>query len=60
MSLTHLGPVVVGVDGTLSRIGNWGELTEAERERTARRIADRNNARLAALRADSTLQAPLD
>jgi hypothetical protein len=57
VSLDLLGPVIVGVDGTLSRIGNWGELTAAEREVTQRRIAERNNARLAHLRVQN---APLD
>ena len=31
-SLDHLGPMVVGVDGSLSRIANWDKLTERERE----------------------------
>jgi hypothetical protein len=50
VSLDVLGPVIVGLDGTLSRIGNWAELTPAEREVTQRRIAERNNTRLAHLR----------
>jgi hypothetical protein len=50
VSLDVLGPVIVGVDGTLSRIGNWAELTPAEREVTQRRISERNNTRLAHLR----------
>jgi len=28
ISLTTLGPVVVGVDGTLARIGNWAGIEE--------------------------------
>lgn len=38
-------------DGTLSRIGNWESLSEREREVAKRRIAKRNNERLAVLRA---------
>jgi hypothetical protein len=60
VSLDHLGPVVVGVDGTLARIGNWATLTPHEREVTQRRIAERNNARLAQLRAQNAVGAPLD
>ncbi|KAN0080089.1 hypothetical protein V8E55_009655 [Tylopilus felleus] len=37
-----LGPMVVNSDGTLSRIANWENMTEAERERTTRVIAARN------------------
>ena len=33
VSLAALGPVVVAVDGTLSRIGNWNELTPIEQAR---------------------------
>lgn len=59
-SLDALGPVVVNVDGTMARIGNWAQLTPAERAVTQRRIAARNNERLAALRAANTVSAPLD
>ncbi|KAF8556782.1 hypothetical protein OG21DRAFT_1395595, partial [Imleria badia] len=38
----NLGPMVVNNDGTLSRIANWENMTEAERERTTRVIAARN------------------
>ena len=50
VKLGHLGPMVVGVDGTLSRISNWDGMTEMERENTLRIIGKRNQMRLAALR----------
>ena len=48
--MDHLGPVVVNADGTLSRISNWDEMIDKEKELTKRRIAKRNIARLRALR----------
>ncbi|KIJ61250.1 hypothetical protein HYDPIDRAFT_116258 [Hydnomerulius pinastri MD-312] len=47
VKLDNLGPMVVNSDGTLSRIANWENMTEAERERTLRVLAARNRARLA-------------
>lgn len=38
-----LGPMVVNSDGTLSRITNWAELTEGERERTVRLLVKKRN-----------------
>ncbi|OLN92054.1 hypothetical protein CCHL11_01634 [Colletotrichum chlorophyti] len=49
-SLDHLGPLVVNQDGTMSRIGNWGEMSEIERQNTLRILGRRNQIRLAALR----------
>lgn len=60
VSLDALGPVVVNVDGTLCRIGNWAAMTPGEQATTQRRISERNNQRLAALRAQQTLAPPLD
>ncbi|XRB03778.1 hypothetical protein NFJ02_18g31330 [Pycnococcus provasolii] len=51
LKLDHLGPVIVGTDGTLSRIANWNELSEREQAVALRRIAKRNRERLAALQA---------
>lgn len=51
IKLDHLGPMVVNVDGTLSRIGNWDKMAPIERENTLRIIGKRNQARLATLRA---------
>ncbi|GKT49893.1 uncharacterized protein ColSpa_10074 [Colletotrichum spaethianum] len=48
--LDHLGPLVVNQDGTMSRIGNWGEMTEIERRNTLRILGKRNQIRLAGLR----------
>lgn len=48
--LTELGPLVVGVDGTVARVSNWKEMTEAERETTLRVLGRRNKQRLEALR----------
>jgi hypothetical protein len=41
--------MVVGVDGTLSRISNWGDMAEGERESTLKLIGRRNQSRLKAL-----------
>jgi hypothetical protein len=46
----HLGPIVVNVDGTMSRISNWDKMTELEKRNTVRIISKRNKARMAALR----------
>ncbi|KAI0078816.1 hypothetical protein K474DRAFT_1659998 [Panus rudis PR-1116 ss-1] len=43
----ELGPMVVNSDGTLSRIANWQNMTELERERTLRVLNARNQIRLA-------------
>ncbi|TRM63180.1 hypothetical protein BD626DRAFT_403040 [Schizophyllum amplum] len=40
--LDELGPMVVNSDGTLSRIGNWAEMTEAEKKNTLRVLSKRN------------------
>lgn len=50
ISLDHLGPLVVHKDGTMSRISNWGEMTEIERQNTLRILVKRNQVRLGALR----------
>ncbi|EPT00752.1 hypothetical protein FOMPIDRAFT_1121941 [Fomitopsis schrenkii] len=42
-----LGPLVVNSDGTLSRIANWPNMTEIERERTVRVLMARNRIRIA-------------
>lgn len=39
--------MVVNSDGTLSRIANWGEMSDIEQERTLRVLATRNKIRLA-------------
>ncbi|EKV19503.1 hypothetical protein PDIG_03000 [Penicillium digitatum PHI26] len=51
MKLDHLGPMVVNVDGTLSQIGNWQQMTEIEKKNTLRVLGKRNQKRLEALRA---------
>ncbi|KIX93951.1 uncharacterized protein Z520_10288 [Fonsecaea multimorphosa CBS 102226] len=43
--LDALGPLVINSDGTLSRIHNWAEMTELERERTLRILGKRNQLR---------------
>jgi len=42
-----LGPMVVNTDGTLSRVANWQNMTELEKERTIRVLAARNQIRIA-------------
>jgi hypothetical protein len=51
IKLDHLGPLVVNVDGTLSRIANWAQMTEIERRNTLRVLGKRNKARMEALKA---------
>ena len=36
VKLDALGPMAINSDGILSRIQNWADMTEAERERTLR------------------------
>lgn len=50
VKLDALGPLVVNVDGTMSRISNWDRMAEIERQNTLRIIGKRNQQRLAALR----------
>ncbi|KAJ7468687.1 hypothetical protein FB451DRAFT_379174 [Mycena latifolia] len=47
VKIEDLGPMVVNSDGTLSRISNWSNMTEAEKERTLRVLSARNKIRLA-------------
>jgi hypothetical protein len=50
VSLDHLGPMVVNVDGSLARISNWDKMAEIEKKATLRIIGKRNKERLAALK----------
>ncbi|EAW10089.1 uncharacterized protein ACLA_045540 [Aspergillus clavatus NRRL 1] len=50
VKLDALGPLVVNQDGSLSRIGNWAQMTEVEKRNTLRILGKRNQARLKALR----------
>lgn len=45
IKLDHLGPMVVNRDGTLSRIANWQQMTEIERQNTLRILGKRNQLR---------------
>ncbi|KAH4173797.1 hypothetical protein HBH70_078940 [Parastagonospora nodorum] len=49
VKLDHMGPLVVNKDGTLSRISNWGEMSEIERQNTLRVLGNRNMLRREAL-----------
>eukprot|EP00419_Tripos_fusus_P010133 CAMPEP_0172668932 /NCGR_PEP_ID=MMETSP1074-20121228/9371_1 /TAXON_ID=2916 /ORGANISM="Ceratium fusus, Strain PA161109" /LENGTH=209 /DNA_ID=CAMNT_0013485645 /DNA_START=108 /DNA_END=737 /DNA_ORIENTATION=+ len=51
VKVDKLGPMVVNADGSLSRITNWLEMSEAERQTTLRVIGKRNQQRLTALQA---------
>ncbi|THC96748.1 hypothetical protein EYZ11_003757 [Aspergillus tanneri] len=51
VKLDHLGPLVVNQDGTLSRITNWGQMTEIERLNTLRVLGKRNKLRMEAVKA---------
>ncbi|OAA35657.1 hypothetical protein NOR_07848 [Metarhizium rileyi] len=48
--LDHLGPLVVNIDGTMSRISNWSEMAEIEKQNTLRVLGRRNKQRLEALK----------
>lgn len=50
IKLDKLGPIVVNTDGTLTRISNWGDMSEGERQTALRRIARRNKERTEQLR----------
>jgi hypothetical protein len=50
VKLDHLGPMVINVDGTMSRISNWDSMADIEKQNTLRIIGKRNQARLAVLR----------
>ncbi len=50
VKLGALGPLVVNQDGTMSRISNWAEMTDIERQNTLRILGKRNKLRLATLR----------
>jgi hypothetical protein len=50
VKLDHMGPLVVNKDGTLSRISNWAEMADIERQNTLRILGKRNQLRREALR----------
>lgn len=50
VKLDHLGPLVVNKDGTLSRIANWGNMAEVERQNTLRILGKRNQLRMESLK----------
>jgi len=54
VKLDALGPMVVNVDGSLSRISNWDKMTEMEQKSTMRVLGKRNKARLEALKEKGT------
>ncbi|KAK7472777.1 hypothetical protein VKT23_000885 [Stygiomarasmius scandens] len=53
IKLDALGPMVVNSDGTLSRIANWPNMTDAEKQRTLRVLGARNQLRLNEQKAES-------
>lgn len=52
LALDALGPMVIGRDGSVSRVANWHEMVEHEKQATLRVLGKRNQLRLAALRGD--------
>jgi hypothetical protein len=50
VKLDHLGPLVVNKDGTLSRIANWEQMAEIEKQNTLRILGKRNMLRREALK----------
>jgi len=57
VKLDHLGPMVVNRDGTLSRVANWEQMADIERQNTLRILGKRNQLRMAALRAEDEQKA---
>ncbi|CZT21136.1 uncharacterized protein RCC_06997 [Ramularia collo-cygni] len=51
VKLDSLGPMVVNTDGTISRIGNWDQMTEMEKKNTLRIVGKRNKQRMDKLKA---------
>jgi predicted Fe-S protein YdhL (DUF1289 family) len=49
--LDHLGPMIIGTDGSIQRVANWNTMLKVEQEQAIRLIAKRNQKRLAVLRA---------
>ncbi|KAI8060528.1 hypothetical protein BC940DRAFT_337499 [Gongronella butleri] len=56
--LKELGPVVVNEDGTMSRINNWHEMADIERDNVNRILLKRNRERLARLKAKADAENP--
>lgn len=52
VKLDHLGPLVVNKDGSLSRISNWDNMAEIEKQNTLRILGKRNQLRLGDLKAE--------
>ncbi|KAG6107068.1 hypothetical protein E4U14_004316 [Claviceps sp. LM454 group G7] len=50
VKLDHLGPLVVNTNGTMSRIGNWAQMSSIEKENTLRLLGKRNKQRLEVLK----------
>lgn len=48
-SFDMLGPIVLNSDGTMSRISNWQEMTEKEKDSAKKLISKRNKSRKKAL-----------
>jgi hypothetical protein len=42
LRLDELGPIILNEDGTISRISNWDELTQREKDKTFKMISKRN------------------
>ncbi|KAI9292640.1 hypothetical protein K502DRAFT_275303, partial [Neoconidiobolus thromboides FSU 785] len=46
VKLNDLGPVIINVDGTISRVNNWNAMSDIEKETFNRLILKRNKERL--------------
>jgi len=51
IAMVELGPIIINVDGTTRRIGNWDDMTEGEQKVAWRRIKKRNEERRIVLEA---------
>jgi hypothetical protein len=56
VKLDRLGPIIINTDGTMTRIANWTQMTEGERQTALRRIAKRNRERREQLRLQKEAQ----
>ncbi|KAF9199873.1 hypothetical protein BGZ49_009958 [Haplosporangium sp. Z 27] len=56
LKLDILGPVVVNEDGTMSRIDNWHEMADIEKDNVRRILLKRNAKRLEKLKAENQSQ----
>ena len=50
VQLDELGPIIINTDGTTTKISNWSNMTQQERDTAIRLIAARNKKRVEILK----------